>query len=95
LGKYVKSAHYGWGDNRGRVDTFINDQGQEVSHYLDYDGTTRYQRIKSRMEERLPFLKLVESTGGKKNEGGKNEHINTYLLNEIIVREVCTFMNPV
>jgi hypothetical protein len=47
------------------------------------------------MEERLPFLKLVESTGVKKNEDNKNEHINKYVLNELITMEVCTFMNPV
>jgi hypothetical protein len=95
LGKYVDSARYGWGDNSGRIDYFINDQGEKVAHYLEYDGTTRYRRVKSHMEERLPFLKLVESTGVKKNEDNKNEHINKYVLNELITMEVCTFMNPV
>jgi len=94
LGKYVSSCHYGYGDNGGRVDYFINDQGQEVSHYLDYDGTTRYRRVKSHMDERIPYLQVVESTGGKKNKDGKNEHINKFLLNDEIVKEVCSFMNP-
>ena len=93
LGRYVSSSHYGYGDNGGRVDYFINDQGQEVSHYLDYDGTTRYRRVKSHMDERLSFLKLVESTGGKKNENGVNEHVNKYVLNDLITKEVCSFMN--
>ena len=68
LGKYVKSVHYGLGDNGGRVDYFINEHGEEISHYLDYDGTTRYRRVKSHMEERLPFLQIVESTDEKKTK---------------------------
>ena len=94
LGKYVRSWNYGWGDNRGRVDYFINDKDQEVSHYLDYDGTTRYRKVKSHMEERIPYLQVVESTGEIKNQDGINEHINKYVLNDVILKDICSYMNP-
>lgn len=94
LGKYVSSYNYGYGDNGGRCDKFINNLGEQITHYLDYDGTTRYRRVKSHMEERINYLKLVESTGETKNEGGENEHINKYILNEGLIKEICSFMNP-
>jgi hypothetical protein len=61
---------------------------------LDYDGTTRYRVVNTFIDERLPYLKLVESVGKAVNVEGKNEHINKYLLNELIVKETCSFMNP-
>jgi len=94
LGKYVRSENYGYGDNGGRCDTFINNDGKEISHYLDYDGTTRYREVKSDMDERIHYLKLIESIGDTKNTDGKNEHINTFILNEDVAKEICSFMNP-
>jgi hypothetical protein len=94
LGKYESSYSYGHGDNRGRRDTFMASNGQQVSNYLDYDGKTRYREIKSYMDERIDFLKLIESTGEKRNVNNKNEHINTFLFNEVISKEICSFMNP-
>ncbi len=94
LGKYVKSQNYGYGDNGGRCDTFINKKGQEISHYLDYDGTTRYREVKSDMDERIHYLKLIESTSDKKNTNGINEHINAFILNKEVSKEICSFMNP-
>jgi hypothetical protein len=61
---------------------------------LDYDGTTRYRVVNTFIDERLSYLKLVESVGEAINVEGKNEHINKYLLNELIVKEICSFMNP-
>jgi len=94
LGKYVNSQRYGYGDNSGRCDQFINNEGQQVSHYLDYDGTTRYREVRTHMDERVAFLKVVESTGEIKNENNEKEHINKFILNDVIVKEVCSFMNP-
>jgi hypothetical protein len=94
LGKYVSSQCYGYGDNGGRYDNFINNKGQEISHYLDYDGTTRYREVKSDMDERINYLKLIESTGGIKNVDGTNEHINKFILNKEVLKEICSFMNP-
>ena len=92
LGTYVSSEHYGYGDNGGRYDTFINKNGEKIYHYLDYDGTTRYREVKSDMDERINYLKVIESTGGKKND--TNEHINKFLLNKEVIKEICSFMNP-
>jgi hypothetical protein len=61
---------------------------------LDYDGTTRYRKVNSFMDERLPYLSLIESVGEKTNMDGKNEHINKYILNQDLVKEICSFMNP-
>jgi hypothetical protein len=94
LGTYVRSFNYGHGDNRGRCDFFINDKGVEVSFYLDYDGKTRYREVKTLMDERLPFLNVIESTQSKVNEGMVNEHINKFILNEDTAKEICSFMNP-
>ena len=94
LGKYVSSLHYGFGDNGGRCDKFINNDGLEITHYLDYDGTTRYREVTTHMDERINFLKVVETADGKVNEDGINEHVNRFLLNPVIAKEVCSFMNP-
>ena len=94
LGKYVMSQNYGYGDNRGRCDYFINDKGEQISNYLDYDGKTRYREVKSYMDERVFFLQVVESTGDLINKDNKNEHINKYILNEEVTKEICSFMNP-
>jgi hypothetical protein len=94
LGKYVNSYSYGYGDNGGRCDEFINNEGQQVSHYLDYDGTTRYREVRSHMDERIDFLKVVESTANFVNTDGNNEHINKFLLNPVLVKEISSFMNP-
>jgi hypothetical protein len=94
LGNYVSSQKYGYGDNGGRYDYFKNINGENVTHSLDYDGTTRYRVVNTFIDERLPYLKLVESVGESINVEGKNEHINKYLLNELIVKEISSFMNP-
>ena len=93
LGKYVKSEYYGYGDGGGRCDTFINNDGLTITHYLDYYGTTRYREITSLMDVRVKYLSLVEGLGENKNIDNKNEHTNKYLLNEEIKKEVCSFMN--
>ena len=94
LGYYVSSQNYGYGDNGGRYDYFKNINGENVTHSLNYDGSTRYRVVNTFIDERLPYLKLVESVGKAVNVEGKNEHINKYLLNELIVKEICSFMNP-
>lgn len=94
LGKYVSSYSYGHGDNGGRCDSFINNEGIQISHYLDYDGTTRYRRVKTHMDERVNYLKLIESVGETKNKDGNNEHVNKYILNQELTKEICSFMNP-
>jgi len=95
LGKYVRSWNYGSGDNIGRCDTFMNDKGVEVSCYLDYDGKTRYRQTKTFMDERIPFINLVESIEGKTNKDHVNEHVNKFLFNPVITKEICSFMNPI
>ena len=82
------------GNNGGRYDYFRNEKGENVTHSLDYDGTTRYRVVNTFIDERLQYLKLVESVGEAINVEVKNEHINKYLLNDLIVKEVCCFMNP-
>ena len=94
LGKYVKSWRYGYGDGGGRCDTFTNNNGVDVSHYLDYDGTTRYREIKTLMDERVNYLMVAESTGHTIHPSGKEAHIIKFVLNEEIIKEVCSFMNP-
>ena len=94
LGKYVSSYSYGHGDNGGRCDSFINNEGIQISHYLDYDGTTRYRRVKTHMDERVNYVKVIESTGETKNANLENEHINKYILNPELSKEICSFMNP-
>ena len=94
LGYYVSSQNYGYGDNGGRYDYFTNEKGETISHCLNYEGTTRYREVKTFMEVRLPYLNLVEAVGEKINIDGKNEHINKYLLNPDLVKEISSFMNP-
>ena len=94
LGKYVSSQNYGYGDNGGRYDYFTNEKGETISHCLNYDGTTRYREVKSFMDERLPYLSLAEGIGNGVNPENKNEHINKYVLNQELVKEICSFMNP-
>jgi hypothetical protein len=93
LGKYVTSKYYGYGDNGTRCDYFINNKGEMISHYLCYEGTTRYRKI-SFIENRLPYLFLIEGLGDNVNQGGINEHINKFILNEVIIKEICSFMDP-
>jgi len=45
LGKYVSSVNIGYGDNGTRCDTFLNDKGEQINIYLDYDGTTRFREV--------------------------------------------------
>ena len=94
LGTYIKSENYGYGDNGGRKDYFINKEGETVVHLLHYDGTTRYREVKTNMDERIDYLMTIEGIGNQKNIVGKNEHINKYLLNNELTKEICTFMNP-
>jgi len=94
LGKYISSQHYGYGDNRGRCDTFIDSDGITFSYYLDYDGTTRFREVKTHMDERINYVMLEEGTQDNINMNGVNEHINNYLLNPILAKEICSFMNP-
>ena len=94
LGYYVSSVNVGYGDNGTRYDYFTDLNNNNVTNCLDYDGKTRYRQVKSFMDERLPYLKLVEGVGNGENENGKNEHINNYVLNDLLVKEVCSFMNP-
>jgi hypothetical protein len=94
LGYYVSSQNYGYGDNGTRYDYFTNEKGETITNCLDYDGTTRYRKVNSFIDERLPYLSLIESVGEKTNMDGKNEHINKYILNQDLVKEICSFMNP-
>jgi len=93
LGKYVSSRHVGYGDNGTRYDYFINYEGKQVTHYLNYEGTTRYRKV-SFMDERLPYVDLAEGVGSNVNLDEKDEHINRYFLNPIMVKEICSFMGP-
>jgi hypothetical protein len=47
------------------------------------------------MDERVDFVALFEGIGNEINESLVNEHINKYLLNENLVKEICSYMNPV
>jgi hypothetical protein len=94
LGYYVSSKNVGYGDNGTRYDYFINVEGKEITHCLNYEGTTRYREVKTFMDERLSYLKLVEGIGESTNPEDINEHINKYILNELIVKEVSSFMEP-
>jgi len=97
LGKYISSQRYGFGDNSGRCDNFINENGDTISNYLDYDGTTRYRLVKTHMEERINYIKLVngiEENGNDIKLDREKEHIHKFMFNEGIVKEVCSFMNP-
>lgn len=91
LGSYVGSQFYGYGDNGTRCDTFINDDGQNIHHYLDYDGTTRYREITRLIDQRINYIKLAEGIQNETNMENKNEHINKYILNPCIIKEVCSF----
>jgi hypothetical protein len=46
LGYYVSSKHFGYGDGGTRCDYFTDKDGNPVSNYLKYEGTTRYRKIK-------------------------------------------------
>lgn len=94
LGKYVKSECYGHGDGGGRCDYFIANNGVTIKHYLDYDGTTRYRNITTLMDTRLPYISLVEGLGETKKKNNIDEHVNNYLLNTEIEKELCSYMNP-
>jgi hypothetical protein len=93
LGKYVCSASYGYGDNGGRYDYFTNEKGESITNCLDYHGTTRY-RVKSFIDDRIPYIRLAEGVENNINQNGVNEHINKYLLNPLLVKEICSFIGP-
>ena len=93
LGKYVRSLNYGYGDNGGRYDYFINKKGETITNYLDYDGKTRY-RIKSFIDIRLPYISLYEGVINNIDENNKYEHIHGYILNDLLLKEICSFMSP-
>jgi hypothetical protein len=59
LGKYISSLSIGYGDNGTRCDTFINDDGKEINHFLDYDGTTRYREVK-RLDDKIHNLRVTD-----------------------------------
>jgi hypothetical protein len=94
LGRYVSSQHYGYGDNGTRYDYFINDKEEKITNCLEYDGTTRYRDVTTFMDERINYLKMVESVGEQVNIDNKNDHILKYVLNELIVREICSYIGP-
>ena len=94
LGKYVSSQQLGYGDNSNRRDTFINDNGEQICNYLDYDGSTRFREVKRLIDERINYIALAEGIKDEINIDGENEHINRYVFNELIVKEICSFMNP-
>jgi hypothetical protein len=94
LGKYVSSQHYGYGDNGTRYDYFINKKGENITNYLEYDGTTRYRDVTTFMDERINYLKLVESVGDHINIDGQNNHVLKYISNYLLVREICTYIGP-
>jgi len=94
LGRYIRSQCYGYGDNGGRYDYFINDKGIEISNSLDYDGTTRYRQI-NYVESRIDYLMVLEGIGREINNDEFNEHINHYLGDLNVVKEVCSFINPI
>ena len=94
LGKYVSSQHYGYGDNGTRYDYFINREGENITNYLEYDGTTRYRDVTTFMDERINYLKLVESVGDHINIDGQNNHVLKYISNYLLVREICTYIGP-
>lgn len=91
LGKYVSSQFYGYGDNGGRYDYFTNEKGETITNCLDYDGKTRY-RVKSFIDNRIPYISLAEAVGENINQNGVNEHINRYLLNPLLVKEICSYI---
>jgi hypothetical protein len=47
------------------------------------------------MESRIDYLIVLEGIGNEINKDGINEHINHYLFDEVIVKEVCSFINPI
>jgi hypothetical protein len=49
------------------------------------------------MDERISFLQLYESivTECPTNIYAKNEHVNKFLFNEDVSKEICSFMNPI
>jgi hypothetical protein len=94
LGKYVSSQCYGYGDNAGRYDYFINEKGETITNYLDYDGKTRYRRVDSFMDKRIHYITLAEAVGNNINENNVNEHINRYLLNSLLLKEICSYIGP-
>ena len=94
LGKYVRSQNYGYGDNRGRYDYFINEKEKTITNSLDYDGKTRYRQVQTYMDKRIDYLMLLEGVGDKINVSQVNEHINKYLFDLNVAKENCTFMNP-
>jgi hypothetical protein len=96
LGMYVSSEHYGYGDGGGRYDYFIDETGKKITHSLDYDGTTRYSETQlNYIINRTPYLKVFEEAGTNKNEGEINEHINHYILDGLLVKEICSFIPPI
>ena len=42
----------------------------------------------------INYLKMVESVGEQVNIDNKNDHILKYVLNDLIVREICTYIGP-
>ena len=94
LGQYVKSYFSGIWKRRCRCDCFIGKNGREIIHELTRYNmkTIRYRRVMIDMEERISFLKIIESTGDVINT--TNEHITRYLMDENISKEICSFMNP-
>jgi hypothetical protein len=99
LGKYVSSQKYGYGDNGGRYDYFTNEKGETVTNCLDYDGKTRYRTVQTHMDKRIDYIMLWEGTNDIINvlpppPSRDNEHINKYLFDENLVKEICTYMNP-
>ena len=46
------------------------------------------------MDERINYLKIVESVGEQVNIDNKNDHILKYVLNDLIVREICSYIGP-
>jgi hypothetical protein len=61
---------------------------------LDYDGKTRYRKVNSLMDERIHYISLAEGVCENVNQNGINEHINKYVLNDLLVKEICSYMNP-
>jgi len=94
LGRYVSSQNYGYGDNGTRYDYFINEKEEKIYNILNYDGKTRYRDVTTFMDERINYLKLVESVGEQVNSDGQNNHVLKYILNDLLVREICTYIGP-
>ena len=91
VGKLVKRLDGDYGENRWRADYFVNGYGKTTKIMYSFWGKYGFREVLCRdfWLERIPYIMLLEST-----PVNNEDHIQKYIFDDVIIKEICTFLGP-